>query len=436
VAHYQYTVSQILISVKCFLGSSAGFRGLSSVFQIIKEYISSIAAPAHTTIRQWLLKIGLYKLQRPKHSSQSWFWIIDTTIQMGSQKCVLVLGVKQQDVTENFCPTFSQVEPLVLKPLESCPGEVIREILEEASTKTGRPTAIISDAGSELKKGVRLFSENSDVVHLFDISHKVNTCLKAELSGDLIWKEFKKTAGDSVQHLKLSPVSHLAPPRQRTKERMHSAFPLIQWGLRLSSYVNSEGFLQLSVTSKSKITWIRKYQISLETHSSLMKIGKKALQLVHERGYYRWIEDDFVALTEEFCKTDTRCIDFREKIAAILRTEGQKVPDGQHYLGSSEIIESMFGKFKAMEDHHSSSGLTSLVLAIPALAGEIGEREVYQAMNSISTSDVENWIEQNMGKTFLSKRRSALTKPEILKKEEYTHANNLESCDFTQLFMG
>jgi hypothetical protein len=382
------------------------------------------------------LKIGLYKLKRPKHSSQGWFWIIDTTIQMGSQKCVLVLGIKRQYCTENFCPTFSQVEPLVLKPLESCPGEMIRDILEEASIKTGRPAAIISDAGSELKKGIRLFSENSDVVHLFDISHKVNTCLKAELSADVIWKEFKETAGESVQHLKLSPVSHLAPPRQRTKERMHSAFPLIHWGLRLSAYINSEGFLQLPITSKSKITWIRKYQIPLETHASLMKIGEKALQLVHQKGYYRWIEDDFIALTEEFCKVDTRCIDFRAKIAEILRTEGRKVPDGQHYLGSSEVIESIFGKFKAREDHHSSSGLTSLVLAIPALAGEIDETEVYQAMNNVSTSEVENWIEQNMGETFLSKRRSALAKLEILKKEECTYANDLESCDFLQLIVG
>lgn len=382
------------------------------------------------------MKLGLYKLTRPKHSSQGWFWIIDTTIQMGSQKCVLVLGVKQQDCRENFCPMFSQLEPLVLKPLESCPGEVIRDILEEASTKTGRPAAIISDAGSELKKGIRLFSENSEVVHLFDISHKVNACLKAELREDIIWNEFKKAAGDSVQHLKLSPVSHLAPPRQRTKERMHSAFPLIQWGLRLSDYLNTEDFLQLPVTSKSKIVWIRKYQISLETHASLMRIVEKALQIVHERGYYRWIEDDFIELTEEFCKEDTRCIDFRAKVATILRTEGKKVPDGQHYLGSSEIIESMFGKFKAMEDHHSSSGLTSLVLAIPALTGEISETEVYQAMNNISTSDVENWIDKNMGKTFLSKRRSALSKPKILKKEEYTREGNLESCDFLELIMG
>src|ERR1700722_15747621 len=65
--NYKYTITQILISVKCFLNSSAGFRGLSSVFQTLKEFIISIATPAHTTIRNWLLKIGLYKLERPKH---------------------------------------------------------------------------------------------------------------------------------------------------------------------------------------------------------------------------------------------------------------------------------------------------------------------------------------------------------------------------------
>jgi hypothetical protein len=92
--NYRYTVTQVLISVKCFLGSSAGFRGLSSVFYILKEWISPFIAPAYTTIRQWILKIGLYKLNCPKYSSSGWFFVVDTSIQMGAQKCVVILGLE------------------------------------------------------------------------------------------------------------------------------------------------------------------------------------------------------------------------------------------------------------------------------------------------------------------------------------------------------
>lgn len=329
---------------------------------------------------------------------------------MGSQKCVVVLGVKPQDLRKHFCPTFEQIEPLVLKPLDSSPGTVIKEILEEAITKVGRPLAIISDAGSELKKGVKLLCENE--THLIDVSHKINTCLKNELEGDELWKEFQKLAGTSVQYLKLSSLAHLSPPRQRTKERMHSSFSLIEWGLQLYGYVNSEEYKKLVLECKNKVTWIEQYHSALLIYKSLMDISQKALQLVHERGYYIGIAEEFNLITEEVCLIDLRCIKYREKIAILLNEEGRKVPEGQHYLGSSEIIESLFGKFKEMEDHHASSGLTSLVLAIPALAGEIDETEIFNAMSTISQSSLDSWYEKNMGPTFLSKRRKSLRKLE------------------------
>jgi hypothetical protein len=203
--NYKYTTQQILISIKCFLGSSAGFRGLSSVFQILSEWISSFITPAYTTIRQWLLKIGLYKLQCPKYSPSGWFFIVDTSIQMGPQKCVVVLGVKNLDINQNFCPTLDAVAPLVVKPLTNSPGEVVNELLEAAAAVTGTPPiGIISDEGAENKKGVRLFVQNhSETVHLFDASHKINNCLKEELNNDPVWLAFKASAANSIQHLKL-----------------------------------------------------------------------------------------------------------------------------------------------------------------------------------------------------------------------------------------
>jgi hypothetical protein len=430
--NYKYTIQQIIISIKCFLGSSAGFRGLSNVFQTLKTFISSIATPVHTTIRQWLLKIGLHKLERPKYSSQGWFFIIDTSIQMGSQKCVVVLGIRAQSVRENFCPNFDHIEPLVIKPLDSCPGTVIKGILEEAITKAGRPLAVISDSGSELKKGVKLLETE---MHLFDVSHKINICLKAELESDEFWKAFQKSAGESVSHLKLTPLAHLSPPRQRTKARMHSAFSLIEWGLRLSNYVGSEEYKKMTFECKDKIVWIEQYQNSLVAYKALMEISQKALQLVHERGYYRGIADEFILVTEELSLTDLRCYKFREKVAIALNDEGKKVPDGQHYLGSSEIIESLFGRFKEMEDHHATSGLTSLVLAIAALAGKIDETDIVNAMTTISQADLDSWYEENMGPTFLSKRRKSLQEVKATEEGSFRELD-LDMCDFQKMKVG
>ena len=179
---------------------------MASVFFTLKEWVSTLATPVYATIRQWLCKLGLFKLVRPKIVSEGWFLIIDTSIQMGQQKFVLVLGVRKEQLTENFCPTHTQVEPIVLRPLETCPGEVIQDVLEEARSKVGIPLAIVSDAANELKRGIRLFRESCAVaertdrvgtpitkkpIHLLDISHRIDICLKKELLSDPIWKAFQ-----------------------------------------------------------------------------------------------------------------------------------------------------------------------------------------------------------------------------------------------------
>ena len=429
--NYKYTIKQILISIKCFLGSSAGFRGLSSVFKILCGWIPSFISPAHTTIRQWLLKIGLYKLKCPKYSPSGWFFIVDTSIQMGPQKFVVVLGVKNLDINEDFCPNFDEVEPLVVKPLYNCPGEIIKELLEEATVITGTPPiGVVSDQGSENKKGVRLFIQNhTETVHLFDASHKINNCLKEELNHDPVWLAFKADAANSIQYLKLSSIAHLAPPRQRSKDRMHSAFYLIDWGIRVLQFLGSEKAAALTTNERSKIEWIKKYQFALPNYMYFQEICEHALNIVHEEGYFLEIAKEFCKRIEHLSTRDRRSIDFQNKIKTILQNEGGKIPGGAHYLGSSEIEESVFGKFKAMEGNHASSGLTSLVLAVPALLGKLNESIIAKAMEEISVLDVDQWIEKNMGQTFLSKRRQALTR-----NNDNYNDNSWKDLDLCDLF--
>jgi hypothetical protein len=369
--------------------------------------------PAYTTIRLWLLKIGLYKLNCSKYSPSGWFFIVDTSIQMGSQKCVAVLGIKNTDLYEDFCPSLDDAEVLVLKPLCNCPGEVINQLLEEAVTVTNAlPLAIISDQGSENKKGGRIFVENHPkTVHVFDISHKINICLKKELSQDPVWLVFKTDATASVQTLKLSPIAYLAPPRQRTKDRMHSAFYLIEWGINLLQFLDSEKINDLTAMDRARIEWVKKYQFSLQNYQFFKEVCEHALDCVHEEGYFSSIGERFSIRVEHklISKNDHRLIEFIDKIKAILQMEGEKIPGKSHYLGSSEILESLFGKFKYIEDNHATSGLSSLVLAIPALVGKLDTSIIKEALEAISVNDVDQWIKEEMGQTYLSLRRQAFS---------------------------
>ena len=103
-----------------------------------------------------------------------------------------------------------------------------------------------------------------------------------------------------------------------------------------------------------------------------------------------------------------------------MKKEGDKITKGEHCLGSSEIIESAFGKFKQLEGHHASSGITSLVLALPAIFGETDDSELANALNNISVNDLDNWQKEHLEQTYLSKRKMALKLP----------YEDLEPCEY------
>jgi hypothetical protein len=52
------------------------------------------AVPSWYTGRLWLLGVGYYKLTRPKEQAPDWVWIVDQTVQMETEKCFVILGIR------------------------------------------------------------------------------------------------------------------------------------------------------------------------------------------------------------------------------------------------------------------------------------------------------------------------------------------------------
>ena len=409
--------------LQAILKGSSGFRAVSNVFSVIKDIYSWFIAPAHSTIRQWLLKLGLFKLNRPKDKDKKWIFIVDASIQMGSQKCLMVIGLPVNCLTNGFSPTFDQLEPLVMKTVAHTPGEVVRDALVEASKKVGEVAAIVSDEGGEMKKGLRLLAEETpSTVGLVDIAHKVNTILKRELKDDEVWKEFLDAATMTIQNLKLTPLAHLVPPRQRQKARLLSQIHLVDWGCRLLAYLQSEEGARIDPQYVGKVEWIQQMEEALEGYRQLIEACKAAIELVHRKGYYRGIDREFSTTINRQLLLSLRSRTFVDRITSFLQEQGEKVPLGEAYLGSSEVIESLFGKFKHLEQHHASSGLTSLVLAIPALVGPTTKAIVEETLSTVRVADITEWIDENLGQTYLSKRRQCLTR--------VNSKFNLDQCDF------
>ncbi len=416
------------MSIQCALRGSAGFRCVTGIFDIIRTTLDQFDffSPAFSTIRGWVLKIGLANLTLPKEVGK-WIWIIDVSIQMGAMKCVLILGVNMDRLKEkkDYVLSHSDVEPIILKTVESCPGEVIRDALIEAKEKTGGSIAILSDEGSEMKRGVRLYAQTTPVIHSHDILHKMDLVLKKELESDEVWKKFTRQMTDSIQRLKLTSSAHLVPPKQRQKKRLRGEIKMIEWGVKIIRHLSSD---KASDQQKEILSWIFDYEFILKSYQEMGCIFDLIVSEVRRSGYYQGVSQVIEQKCSQIVVVE-RSQNFFRKALEALKEEENKVSEGIPVLGSSEIIESTFGKFKQLEKNHSSGGLTSLVLSLPAMVGQLSNEFIKMAMEQISIGKVNEWIGNNLGSTFWSRRREDLG----CNQNSVQHEEILNACDYLEL---
>lgn len=75
------------------------------------EEFTSLEAPSFSIIRKWLGRIGLYELNREKEYRTDWIFIIDLTVELGTQKCLVVLGVTQEYFEQSVLPSKRGLSP-------------------------------------------------------------------------------------------------------------------------------------------------------------------------------------------------------------------------------------------------------------------------------------------------------------------------------------
>jgi transposase InsO family protein len=162
----------------------------------------------------WLLRLGYYKLMRPKPKASDWVWILDHTVQVGAEKCLLILGVRLSELSRtDLVLSHDDVEPIALFPVTRSNGEVVFQQLEETIEKTGLPREILGDQGSDLKAGTERFChQHPQTCSISDIKHKSAALLKHTLQHDEPWQAFTQQAAQSKSQIQQTALAFLAPP--------------------------------------------------------------------------------------------------------------------------------------------------------------------------------------------------------------------------------
>jgi hypothetical protein len=398
------------LCISMILHASVSLRGSSRVLEIIWKFLGLDApVPSWSCARLWLLRLAYFKLTREKEKASDWVWIIDHTVQIGSEKCLVILGLRLSSMPPaGKCLSYEDVEPLAVIPTKESNGPIVARQLEEIVAVTGAPRQMIADKGSDIAAGMREFCEkHTQTCTTYDIKHKTASVLKRELKDDERWKSFCEHCTQTANKVRQTDLAFLAPPSQRAKGRYMSMDDLICWGVKTQAFVGACGGKERLLDPaqvEEKLGWIKEYREDLSQWEALWTLISEAESFVRNQGLYRGARQDlkdrlaFLAPTEQ-----TKRI--RKELLSFVARESRKAKAHERLLGSSEIIESVFGKLKHLEKNQANSGFTALVLTVAAIVSKTTSEVIRAAMETVRTKDVIEWCREKFGKSVQAKRK-------------------------------
>jgi hypothetical protein len=408
----------IVICIKLVLQASISFRAAPKAVHITFSQFAVVKnqpIPSHKTIGRWLTRVGLYKLNCSKEKANDWALIVDNSVQTGTQKCLVVKF-------QGKALLFEDMEVLVMEFHDRSDEKIVCRALEKAQEKVGAVVMACADDGPDLRKGVSLFCKKHHAGRVFDIVHKIGTFLKKVLEKDPEWKAFASAAAEAKKKMQQTQAAHLVPPNQRTKSRFLNIEILVHWGVDITIALEDPKHPDHQLLEQY-CGWIRQHA-GIITRLKQLDLISQTVRHHIRKGISAATGDEVETMLESFdlgidaCQYAGMLIDF-------LHEQSKIVPVGQVWIGSSEIIESLFGKLKCLEHDQSKGGFTSLVLGAAACVGKVDIDVVKAAMQQVKTADVAAWTGGQMGTTLLSKRRRALgswrskkRKKERLKKKK------------------
>lgn len=368
--------------------------------------------PHPTTGRSWLLRLGLFKLQRPKASADDWVWLVDHTIQIGKARCLMIAGVRL-----SLLPPCGQalelkhLEPLAILPVDQSNGQIVCKQLDTQAKISGVPRAILSDQGSDLTCGIRQFcQQHPETARLSDISHYAAILLKRRLENNERWKSFCHQAGQTKFQTAQTELAFLMPRRQRSKSRFMNLGPLLSWANRTLATLDQPPAAVLQHVTverlEEKLGWLRDYRLDLERWSEFHRLTQMAIEVVRERGYSRSVVEQFDLRLAPLVLSDAGKALHTELRQFVVKQSSAARP-GERLPGSTEILESSFGKLKSLEGDHTQAGFTQMILSYAALLGETTAELIGQALEQVPIKRVWAWCRRHLGTTVQAQRVAA-----------------------------
>lgn len=423
--------------IRFFIIGNISYRGCSKVCSLLAEFYL-IACPHYTTIRNWVLRVGYYELNRAKGFRADWVFIVDYTIGISNKKCLIILGISLEKLRKDgFNLSLTDIEVLHLEVTQKAKWHVTYNALIETSRKVGVPSEIISDYGADVKRGIEEFcQENPAINYVYDITHMIACLLRGILQTDTRWVEFTDKAQRCKHQTVQTILSFLSPPSQRAKARYLNIESLINWAKQILKYGDKKDYSQIFIDMslqkkgennnsklsypddfinrecekmfKERFGWVNEFRTEISQYNQYIEIVKIAKQYIALEGLSRKsikeVDKQLRVLTLNE-KAKGLC---KKLICKLKENIPQKAKYKETFLGTSDIIESLFGKYKYFNAEGSMMGITQSILLMAAATVKLEMSNIKQALEYCNTEKINDWSKRNIGESIFAKRKKMM----------------------------
>lgn len=360
--------------------------------------------------------MGVYELNREKEQRNDWIFIIDFTIELGQQKALVVLGVSQEHFSEKVVSehrglSHSDVEILGIEIMNSTKGELIKQQLDKISERVGVPVQIVADNGSDLARGIKLYQQkHPELIYTHDVTHAMALLLKNQLDSDDRYQSFIKECNICRQKLQQTELSFLAPPTQRSQCRYFNVERLTQWALNLLKLSPKTLMTLMPESDQSlvadklidKLGWLIGYESELIEWNRMVLLTRSVETHLKRAGINHQSPDHFEK--EQVVFPTPAVENLQQQIFHYLNIQSKNLKDGDTFLATSDVIESLFGKYKLFSSRCPIREMGQTILTICLSTMNLTTELIKDALEATSFADVEDWLTEVFGRSTLSKR--------------------------------
>jgi hypothetical protein len=413
-----------MISLCVNLARRIGLRAVPDVLKMIFAWLGLDGKIANwTTVRTWMLRVGVSAIKQPIEQADDWIWMADHSNQIGTEKALSVIGLRASNMPPRGRPLkHKDVRVLELSPGTSWKREDMAAAYDQLAQQCGTPLAVLVDGAVELREGVEMSEmkrkNGTKPIVLGDFKHFAANVLKRIVGKDKRFAEFTTQLGRTRSAVQQTELAHLTPPGAKPKARFMNLAPTLTWAKMVSwqlSQPHSEARRGLTADRMNeKLGWLRTYREDIDRWHRCQEVVSASLEFINEQGVFKGAAGELCSRLRTLrnnAEQPVKDSDASRQVAACLlcfvRRSESKLDEGQRLPLSTEILESSFGLFKQLERQHSKGGFTSLLATYGCLLHATTAESIRRDFALVSVKETRAWVSQKLGTTLTSKRQTA-----------------------------